>query len=88
MTDTIQAGNAIRSWLNRLPGQVSADSPEAVIRKSWGACGVCCDVETFRLCIAAVGFKPDQVGAVWWLRFPGAAMKAPDNTDRLRNIVR
>lgn len=87
MTDTIKQGQAIRSWCNSLPGPVSAPTAEEVVRKSWAMCGVCCDVETFRVAIAAYGFVPDQVGAVWWLRFPGESMRVPDNTAKLRNIV-
>ena len=84
---TIEHGQKIRSWCNSLPGPVAASTADGVIRKAWGLCGIHCSVETFRVCIAAYGFVPDQVGAVWWLRFPGAAMKAPDNTAKLRHIV-
>lgn len=85
---TATSEQQIRSWLNRLPGPVSAPTAAEAIRKAWALSGIECDVETFRVCIAAYGFKPDAVGAVWWLRFPGPSMRVPDNSDRLRNIAR
>ena len=81
--------NAVRNWLNSLPGMVEADNPTECIRKAAALSGIeNISFEEFKQALNAYGFTVEQLGVKHILRLPGRPMKAPDNTAKLRHIVR
>ncbi len=60
---------AVRQWLNTLPGTVEADTPAECLRKAWGMFGQG-GLEMFRNALALHGFKPEPLGNMFILRLP------------------
>ena len=75
---------AVRAWLNTLPGTVEADTGPEVLRKGWAMFGHG-GVEPFRNALALNGFKPEQVGPRSILRLPARPI-AGANAERQRRL--
>ena len=81
-------GEKIREYLKSLPGTVEADNPSECLRMAWAACGVDCSVSDFEDVLRMYGFQVEELGVKHILRLPGPSMRAPDNSDKLRHIIR
>ncbi len=68
MTET-ELNQAVRAWLNTLPGTVEDGCSDGVVRKAWGMFGHG-GVEMFRTALALHGFKPEALGRMFILRLP------------------
>lgn len=64
-----ETNKVVRVWLNTLPGTIQDGRPDNVMRRAWGQFGHG-NLEMFRAALAAHGFKPESLGAVFILRLP------------------
>ena len=49
---------------------IAGTSPQDVLQKAWGECGVECSVEDFKDFLWRAGFVAAQVGTRWQLALP------------------
>ena len=87
MTET-EMYNAVRVWLNKLPGTVEDGCSDGVVRKAWGMFGHG-GLELFRPALAREGFKPEPLGRTFILRLPSKPIAGADaeRHRRLHNIA-
>ncbi len=83
-----EMNQAVRAWLNTLPGTVQDGDSDGVVRKAWGMFGKG-NLEMFRQALALNGFKVEPLGRLCILRLP---TKPTGNADwerirRLHNIA-
>ena len=64
-----ELNQAVRRWLNTLPGTVSDGCSDGVVRKAWGMFGRG-NLEMFRQALALNGFKVEPLGRMFILRLP------------------
>lgn len=64
-----ELNQAVRRWLNTLPGTVQDGGSDDVVRKAWGMFGRG-NCEMFRNALALNGFKPEPLGRTFILRLP------------------
>ena len=67
--DSTELNQAVRAWLNTLPGTVSDGCSDGVVRKAWGQFGRG-NLEMFRNALAMNGFRPEPLGRMFILRLP------------------
>ncbi len=79
-----ELNQAVRAWLNTLPGTVEDGCSDGVVRKAWGAFGHG-GLEAFRNALAFNGFKPEPLGRMFILRLPSKPI-AGANADRHRRL--
>jgi hypothetical protein len=65
----IELNQAVRAWLNTLPGTVESGCSDEVVRRAWGQFGKG-NLEMFRQTLALHGFKPEPLGRMFILRLP------------------
>ena len=83
-----ETNQAVRTWLNSLPGTVQDGGSDEVMRKAWGAFGHG-GLEMFRAALALHGFKPEPLGRTFILRLPSKPIAGADweRIRRMTNIV-
>ena len=79
-----ELNQAVRAWLNTLPGTVEDGCSDGVVRKAWGMFGHG-NLEMFRNALALHGFKPEALGRTFILRLPSKPI-AGANADRQRRL--
>ena len=62
--------NKVRDWLKGRPGLIVGDSPQDVMRRAWGMCGVAIGLVEFKDSLFRYGFKAEKVGPRWQLALP------------------
>ena len=68
-----ELNQAVRRWLNTLPGTVEDAGAEEVARKAWGMFGNG-NLEMFRAALALNGFRPEPLGRMFILRLPSKSI--------------
>ena len=83
-----ELNQAVRAWLNTLPGTIQDDGSDSVMRKAWGMFGKG-NIEMFRNALAMHGFKPEPLGNIFILRLPSKPTGGADwnRIARMNNIV-
>ena len=79
-----ELNQAVRRWLNGLPGTFEDGCSEGVVMKAWGAFGHG-NLEMFRAALALHGFRPEPLGRMFVLRLPSRPI-ASANADRHRRL--
>lgn len=79
-----ELNQAVRQWLNSLPGTIQDGGSDEVMRKAWGAFGRG-NLEMFRAALALHGFKIEPLGRTFILRLPSKSI-AGANSDRQRRL--
>ena len=79
-----ETNQAVRAWLNTLPGTVSDGCSDGVVRKAWGMFGHG-GLEAFRNALAVNGFKPEPLGRTFILGLPSRPI-AGANSERQRRL--
>ena len=68
----------VRDWLKGRPGMIVGDSPQDVMRRAWGECGVEIGLAEFKDSLWRAGFKAEKVGPRWQLALPSDPTGAAD----------
>lgn len=75
MAKTKQAAGTIEAWLRSMPGPMSSDSPQNVLRKAHERYSATCaepvELGFFTDHLWSRGVVPEQVGALFYLKLPG-----------------
>ena len=83
-----EMNQAVRAWLNSLPGTVQDGGSDEVMRKAWGMFGRG-NLEMFRAALAMNGFRPEPLGRTFILRLPSKPTGSADwnRIARLNNLT-
>ena len=83
-----ELNQAVRAWLNTLPGTIQDGDSDGAIRKAWGMFGKG-NLEMFRAALALNGFRVEALGRMFILRLPSKpiAGTGADRQRRLHNIT-
>lgn len=76
--------NAVRAWLNTLPGTIQDGCSQGVMRMAWALFGRG-NLEMFRRALEMNGFKPEPLGRTFILRLPSKSI-AGDGAERQRRL--
>ena len=68
-----EMNQAVRAWLNKLPGTLKDVGSDEVNLQAWKLFGRG-DFEMFRKAMAMAGFKPEPLGREFILRLPSGSI--------------